>query len=93
MTPTRPRWTRSDMARLPAVSIITLNGQPHTVPQTIYVARQAAGLTQRGLADKIGSSQSLLCDWESERHSPSAKSWIAALDACGYRVVVEKVEP
>ena len=52
-----------------------------TVGDEIIKARQAAGLTQRQLADKIGVRLSTICAYEKGRCDPSSGRWDALADA------------
>lgn len=51
-------------------------------------AREEAGITQRQLAARIGSSRSHLNAWEACRNSPSIPLLAAWTDALGYDVAL-----
>jgi len=47
-------------------------------------ARLRGGLSQRELAKRLGTSQSLVARWERGRVSPSIETVIKAIRACGF---------
>ncbi len=49
-------------------------------------SRRKSGLSQRALARKLGTSQSLIARWENGDVSPSFDSVIAAVRACGFEL-------
>lgn len=51
-------------------------------------ARRAAGLTQRALATRAGTSQATLSAYESGRKQPSVATLSRLLGACGARLEV-----
>lgn len=51
-------------------------------------ARRRAGLTQRELADRAGTTQSAIARLESGRTSPSFDSVVRMLKLCGFRLDV-----
>lgn len=55
-------------------------------------ARQAAGVTQAQLAERLGTAQSVVARWESGSRSPSFDTIIRALRACGFEPQVELAE-
>ena len=55
-------------------------------------ARRYAGLTQRQLADRLGTSQSVVSRWERGHEEPRLTTLAAILRACGLRLRLE-VEP
>lgn len=71
---------------------ITLRDHPHTVAESVYVVRRAAGLTQDELGSRIGGCHSQISHWEHGRSLLSALRWIEVLRACGYKVVIERIE-
>ena len=50
----------------------------------IREARRRAGITQRELADRLGTQQSVVARWEALTTSPSFDSVGAACAACGF---------
>ncbi len=52
----------------------------------IREARLSAGLSQDALASRLKTSQATIFRWESGERSPSVKSLVAAVRACGYDV-------
>jgi transcriptional regulator with XRE-family HTH domain len=54
----------------------------------IRKAREAAGLTQRGLAERLGTSQSAIARWEGGGVSPTVSALDRALNACGYEAQI-----
>lgn len=51
--------------------------------RTIKALRRAAGLTQRGLAARIGVSKTSVSYWETGRNEPSARQLRALAGALG----------
>jgi transcriptional regulator with XRE-family HTH domain len=50
----------------------------------IKEARRRAGLTQKELAERLGTSQSVVARWESNARSPSLETVTKAVRACGF---------
>lgn len=48
-----------------------------SLPARIRTARQAAGLSQAGLAAAVGVSESAVSGWERGHYSPGAESLVA----------------
>jgi transcriptional regulator with XRE-family HTH domain len=59
----------------------------------IREARLRAGLTQRELAERLGTTQSSIARWEAGRARPSAEALGAIARACGLELRVSLVEP
>jgi len=49
----------------------------------IKEARLRAGLTQKALAERLDTSQSVIARWESGRRSPTFETVVRAIRACG----------
>jgi transcriptional regulator with XRE-family HTH domain len=58
----------------------------------IREARLRAGLTQRKLAVRLGTSQSAIARWEAGRTRPSAATLAAVAEACGLELLVSLVD-
>jgi transcriptional regulator with XRE-family HTH domain len=56
--------------------------------EIIREARLRAGLSQQELADRLGTSQSVITRWESGHRSPTVQAMIRAVRACGLDVGV-----
>lgn len=54
--------------------------------------RSAAGLTQRALAQRLGTTQSVVSAWENGREEVRLSNLDRAVRACGQRLVIT-VEP
>jgi len=54
----------------------------------ILKARASAGLTQRELAERIGSSQPTVARWESGAQLPSVRSLTKIAEATGFHLTV-----
>ncbi len=50
----------------------------------IHEARKRAGLTQRQLAERAGTTQSSVARWESARSEPSFTNVVRLLRLCGF---------
>jgi transcriptional regulator with XRE-family HTH domain len=50
----------------------------------IKEGRRRAGLTQKELAERLGTSQSVVARWESNARSPSLETVTKAVRACGF---------
>lgn len=57
--------------------------------QLIRQARLSAGLTQRELAERLGTHQPVIARWESGSTRPDFDSVVRAVEACGYDLHVE----
>lgn len=57
--------------------------------QLIRRARVRAGLTQRQLAERLGTHQPVIARWESESTRPDFDSVVRAVEACGFDLHVE----
>ena len=55
----------------------------------IKEARKRAGLSQRDLAERMATSQSVIARWESGSRSPTMETVSRALRACGLELDVE----
>ena len=51
--------------------------------QLIRQARKRAGLSQRELAERLGTAQAAIARWEGGRTAPSFDRVVAAIRACG----------
>ena len=74
------------------VSRIYLDGQPVTPRKLLRIARTSAGLTQRDIGSALGVTPECVAHWERARHDSKTESFLAAVEACGYRVVVERAK-
>jgi transcriptional regulator with XRE-family HTH domain len=61
-----------------------LTGMGPTGADLIREARKRAGLTQRELAERAGSTQSSVARWESARSEPSFANVVRLLRLCGF---------
>lgn len=59
--------------------------------ELVYEARKRANLSQRELAEALGTSQSVIARWESGRVSPSFERVVEAIRACGFDLAVRIV--
>lgn len=57
--------------------------------QLIRQARVGAGLTQRELAERLGTHQPVIARWESGATRPDFDSVVRAVEACGFDLHVE----
>ena len=57
--------------------------------QLIRRARLSAGLTQRELAQRLGTHQPVIARWENESTRPDFDSVVKAVEACGFDLHVE----
>lgn len=58
----------------------------------ILEARRRAGLTQTGLADRLGVPQSTIARWETGRIAPSFENVVRAVRACDLDLAVRVVD-
>ena len=63
-----------------------------TGAEAIREARVKAGLTQTQLAELLGRDRAQVARWEIRGQEPSFENVIAAVEACGYTLTLEKVE-
>lgn len=61
--------------------------KPH---EQIKTARITSGLTQKQLADAIGSYQANIAEIEAGRKSPSLKTLQKIVDVTGISIIIEK---
>jgi transcriptional regulator with XRE-family HTH domain len=59
----------------------------------IREARLRAAFTQRELAERLGTTQSVIARWEAGRVRPSAETLVAVTRACGLEFRVSLAEP
>ncbi|MGH2778712.1 MAG: helix-turn-helix domain-containing protein [Actinomycetota bacterium] len=59
--------------------------------ELIREARRRSGLTQRELADRVGTTQPVIARWESGKRSPTYERLIEAVRACGLDLAVRIV--
>lgn len=57
----------------------------------IREARKRAGLSQRELAELMGTTQPVIARWETGVHSPTFERVVEAVRACGYDLAVRVV--
>lgn len=57
----------------------------------IREARRRAGLTQKDLAEQLGTTQAVIARWESGRRSPQFDRVVEAIRACGLELAVRIV--
>jgi transcriptional regulator with XRE-family HTH domain len=60
---------------------------------TLRMARRRAGLTQRALGDRVGTSQATISAYESGAKQPSVATFSRLLAAAGARLAVEPRRP
>lgn len=58
----------------------------------IREARRRAGLSQRELADRLGTQQPAVARWESGGDDPAFARVVAAVGACGLRLEMQLVD-
>jgi DNA-binding transcriptional regulator YdaS (Cro superfamily) len=63
--------------------------RPEGAVATLRWAMEEAGVGQNAVARAIGVSSGTVSFWMTGRFRPTADSWLAALRACGYEVVVQ----
>jgi transcriptional regulator with XRE-family HTH domain len=63
-----------------------------TGAEAIREARVKAGLTQTQLAELLGRNRAQVARWEIRGQEPSFENVLAAVEACGYTLTLEKVE-
>lgn len=56
--------------------------------QIIREARRRSGLTQQELAERLGTTQSVITRWETGRRSPTLETVAKAVRACGLDLTV-----
>jgi DNA-binding transcriptional regulator YiaG len=75
---------------IPNEPMVILRDHPHTVAESVYVARIAAGITQDQLGIRIGGCHSQVSHWEHGRSWLSAVRWLEVMRACGFEVIVRQ---
>ena len=63
-----------------------------TGAEAIREARVKAGLTQTQLAELLGRNRAQVARWESRGQEPSFENVLAAVEACGYTLTLERLE-
>jgi transcriptional regulator with XRE-family HTH domain len=61
--------------------------------QIIREARRRSGLTQRELAEGLGTTQSVITRWETGRRSPTFETVVTAVRACGLELGITLGRP
>ncbi len=59
--------------------------------QLIREARRRAGLPQRQVAERLGTTQSVVARWEADVTAPTFDTVVRALRACGFELDVHLV--
>ena len=54
----------------------------------VRAARRQAGITQKELARRLGTTQSVIARWESGRVSPTVETLSKVVRACGLNLVI-----
>jgi HTH-type transcriptional regulator/antitoxin HipB len=83
----RRRWVKDPAFRAASEKI----GPEMEMAFAMAEARRRAGLTQADLAQRVGTTQSVIARWESGRTLPSARSLQRVAAATGSRLRVEFV--
>jgi DNA-binding XRE family transcriptional regulator len=71
---------------------VLIEGRPCEPRDALRRARRVAGLSQKSLVRTAGLGYGTVWRWESGAAYPRIDLWLRALNACGYRVRVEKIE-
>jgi hypothetical protein len=66
------------------VAVATLPNRPAVAATLLLTARERSGLTQRGLADRLGVSQPTIAAYESGRRQPTLHTLMRMLAAAGF---------
>ncbi|MBA2724960.1 MAG: helix-turn-helix transcriptional regulator [Actinobacteria bacterium] len=61
--------------------------------ELVREARKRAGLSQRELAERFGTTQAVIARWESGQTSPSFERVVQAIRACGLELSVRITKP
>ncbi|MDF1656176.1 MAG: helix-turn-helix transcriptional regulator [Verrucomicrobiales bacterium] len=64
----------------------------NSVAMLLKQARSESGLSQVSLAEASGVPQPNISDYESGRRSPTVRTMMAIIDACGMRLRLEPLE-
>ena len=59
----------------------------------VLEARRRAGITQRELAERMGTTQAAIARWEGGKTSPSFEKVVEAVRACGLELAFRIVAP
>ncbi len=60
------------------------------VAELLIDARRGAGLSQSALAEATAIAQPNISAYESGRRSPTIRTLVVLLEACGYRLAIER---
>lgn len=69
---------------------VVIDGHACSPSDAIRRARRVAGLSQNGLNTKLIMARTQVHKWETARSRPRLDSFLQAMHACGYRVVLER---
>lgn len=61
--------------------------------EIIKEARQRARLSQQELAERLGTTQSVITRWETGRRSPTFETLVRAVRACGLKIAITLGRP
>lgn len=61
--------------------------------QIIREARRRSGLTQQDLAERLGTTQSVITRWETGQRSPTLETVVKAVRACGLDLTITIGQP
>ena len=76
----------------PARVIVEMDGEQIAPRTAIRRARKDKGLSMQGLSVSCGHNQDTVRKWEMGLQDARAENWIRLLIACGYKVVIERIE-
>lgn len=71
---------------------VLLNGQPSLPGEALKRARLGSRMSCDRLATTIDVARTSIYRAESARSDMQVSRWISALRACGYKVVIERIE-
>jgi len=72
-------------------TVIHMEGEPRTPADVIRRARRVSGMSRSRLAYAANIGHTPIYNWECANTMPRLDLWLRTMNACGYRVVAERI--
>lgn len=76
----------------PARVYVVLDGEQVAARTALQRVRTESRLSREGLSTCLGHAKDQIRLWETAQQNPGTDNWIRAVLACGYKVVLERIE-
>lgn len=75
---------------VPAMIAVSMDDKRTSPRHALAEARKQLGISGQALSLSCGRHKNAVGDWERGKAAPTVEHWIEAMQACGYRVIVER---